>query len=66
MDASTFLICNRCTGRIGTYEPLWWRRPDGTVGESSFLRLRDDPLRGEPGSEFFHDACLRAGAQAVP
>jgi hypothetical protein len=62
MDATIFLTCNRCRGRIGTYEPIWWRRPDGSLDESSFLGLRDHPLREDPGSAFFHKECLSGAA----
>ena len=58
MDARTFLTCSGCARRIGVYEPIWWRRPDGALDESSFLRLRDHPLRDAPGSAFFHQECL--------
>jgi hypothetical protein len=60
MAASRFLTCTRCSERIGAYEPLWWRHPDGAVDASSFLRVRDDPRRRQAGAAFFHAACLEA------
>ena len=55
---TSFLTCASCAERIGTYEPLWWQRPDGTLALSSLLHARDDPAFGEPGSSFFHRDCL--------
>ena len=65
MDAARFLTCSRCAGRIGAYEPLWWRRPDGAVASSSFLAVRADPLHAQPGSAFFHGDCLGADEPVV-
>jgi hypothetical protein len=57
-----FFTCTACRGRIGSYEPMWWRRADGTLSASSVLRLRADPALGEAGAAYFHDACLPLGA----
>jgi hypothetical protein len=62
MGTPDFPTCMSCAGRIGAYEPLWWRRPDGSVVTTSFLHARDDPYYAHPRSEFFHADCL-AGAE---
>jgi hypothetical protein len=58
MDATRFLRCTHCARPIGAYEPVWWQRPDGTLSESSYLRVRDDPQSRLPGSAYFHRDCL--------
>jgi hypothetical protein len=60
MEATRFLTCACCATRIGTYEPLWWKRPDGTLAPTSLLRAREDPEFETAGSSFFHQACLAA------
>ena len=57
-----FLTCARCSGRIGAYERMWWRRADGTLHASSVLRLRGEPGGSETRAAYFHDACLGSGA----
>jgi hypothetical protein len=59
VEATRFLTCERCAERIGTYEPLWWQRPDGTLAASSFLHVREDPRREQAGSAFFHEECMQ-------
>jgi hypothetical protein len=58
MDASRFLTCARCSRPIGAYEPVWWRRPDGSLSATGYLRVRDDPRFHLPGSAYFHERCL--------
>jgi hypothetical protein len=58
MEETRFMTCAHCSERIGSYEPLWWRRPDGTLAPTSLLRAREDPAFDEPGSSFFHPGCL--------
>ncbi len=58
MDTTTFPICARCEERIGTYEPLCWRRSDGTVALSSLLRAREDPGHGLPDVGLYHRDCF--------
>ena len=53
--------CATCGDRIGVYEPLWWRRPDGVDIASSLLRVRDEPAFG-PDSVLLHRACRDAPA----
>jgi hypothetical protein len=58
MEGSGLLTCTHCGVTIGAYEPLWWRRADGTVSPSSYLRVRQDPAHRDPDSDFFHHDCL--------
>jgi hypothetical protein len=58
MEATRFMTCAHCAKRIGSYEPLWWQRPDGTLAPSSLLRAREDPEFDPSGSSFFHPGCL--------
>jgi hypothetical protein len=67
MEANRPVTCAYCAERIGTYEPVWWHRPDGTLAPTSLLRARDDPGFETAGSSFFHQGCLAsAGGDAVP
>jgi hypothetical protein len=58
MDAAGFPTCVHCAERIGSYEPLCWQRPDGTVSTSSLLHVRQDPDFGVPGSVLYHRDCF--------
>ena len=62
MDATDFPTCALCAERIGAYEPLCWRRPDGAVSTSGLLRAREDPDFSRPGSVLYHRDCF-AGTQ---
>jgi hypothetical protein len=57
------LICPLCAERIGVYEPLWWRRPDGRGAATSLLRAREHPSFAEPGSTYFHQDCYERDAR---
>jgi hypothetical protein len=57
-----FLRCDHCGDSIGVYDPFCWQRPDGSVTETAFLDMRDEPEREHPASRFFHPLCLRAAA----
>ena len=53
------LHCELCKNRIGLYEPLWWRRPDGSITECGYLAVIIDPESVHPASRFYHHACLQ-------
>ncbi|MGZ4201261.1 MAG: hypothetical protein ACXVRH_04285 [Thermoleophilaceae bacterium] len=53
-----FLHCDRCGDRIGIYERLWWRMPDGSIVSSAFLPMRSSREFGDESSRHFHDTCL--------
>ena len=55
---SDVLACDRCGHRIGVYEPMVWRRPDGEMLLTGFLSVRDHSDLGHADSQFFHPACL--------
>ncbi len=57
-DAWPFLHCDRCGDRIGVYEPIWWRMPDGSIVPSAFLPMRSSREFGRGSSRYFHAACL--------
>ena len=63
MDVSRILTCAHCARPIGAYEPMWWRRPDGTLSASGYLRLREDPQYPLAGSAYFHADCLGAASE---
>jgi len=59
MDGRTpNLCCERCGERIGVYEAIWWHRPDGSIVDSSYLDVRDDPRAKDPDSKLYHRRCL--------
>lgn len=60
-----FLHCDYCGSSIGVYDPFCWKRPDGTVTETAFLEIRDEPDGKHPESRFFHPPCLRAATGTV-
>ncbi|MGZ4268346.1 MAG: hypothetical protein ACXVFN_02450 [Solirubrobacteraceae bacterium] len=51
--------CSSCGEPLGVYEPLHWRRPDGSVVRCGWLQARTDPDHAHPLSAFFHVACHR-------
>jgi hypothetical protein len=52
------LCCAGCGSRIGIYEPLLWRLPDGSVIEAGWLAVREDVRAHHPASVFYHRGCL--------
>jgi hypothetical protein len=49
-------MCARCRDRLGIYEPIFVRHPDGRIDDTSFLNL-PEPLRSEL-PPCFHRGCL--------
>jgi hypothetical protein len=57
-DDWPYLRCERCSGRIGVYEPLWWQLADGSMVPSAFLPMSLSSYALRLGSRFYHRACL--------
>jgi hypothetical protein len=66
VDGQGFHTCAHCSQRIGAYEPLRWRRPDGVVTTSSLLRVREDPEFGGATAELYHRDCFDDAHGASP
>ena len=49
--------CDGCGRPLGVYEPLCWRRPDGTSVVRGWLSIREHPEHAHPLSAFFHAGC---------
>lgn len=52
--------CAACDKAIGVYEPLRWLLPDGSMVESGWMHLGDDPRAKHPDSRLFHALCAAA------
>ncbi len=51
-------LCRGCGERIGAYEPLVWRRPDGSLLTGGLLAFGEQ--LGDPGEDdLFHLDCFR-------
>jgi hypothetical protein len=66
METADYPLCVHCGDRIGAYEPLCWRRPDGTVTTSSILRARHEPGFGTAGSVLYHRDCFSDAQPTSP
>lgn len=51
--------CDVCGEAVGVYEPLQWRRPDGSLLRCGWLEAREHPDHDHPLSRFFHLDCLQ-------
>jgi hypothetical protein len=54
-------VCDRCGDRLGIYEPLLVRYPDGRIDRSSYLNLPEH-VRAEL-SACFHAQCVPADGE---
>jgi hypothetical protein len=57
-------MCSGCRDRLGIYEPVVVRYPDGRIDDTSFLNL-PEPLRHQL-SACFHRGCLLAEQEEAP
>lgn len=55
-DETQFPRCEACGDRIGVYERIWVRHPDGRLESSSLLAL--DAELDTPSAQLYHTGCL--------
>lgn len=55
-----WLHCAHCGDRIGVYEPVWWKRADGSGVLSDSRSIRDAGGHEDDGSQVMHLACVAA------
>jgi len=66
MNDDDLLICAHCGDRIGVYEPLWRRHPDGTFERTSFLIMQQRQPQDPTRSPVWHINCLETDDTTPP